>query len=648
MLARFALSFSLFAAAAAVADEPPPSRVTAVWANDGGDKVVRGDCRATGKKKVTGSTWDGKRVTLAGAQNEVLGFVLVLEAGAEPASGVSVTFDRLVGPKGFEIRSLPAKTRDGVFDWTERRIELFLVRYLQIRGLSRHAWEPYDERHVPARMRRPFGKGGAGRGGWQDRPDHDAAYPDIAVPMELSPSFSIVSSESQSVWVDVYIPKTAPAGEYTGDLRVSEEGRVTRVVPVSLTVWPFALRDEPAAKSMIYLGYADINGRYLGVRYPTTAEEAQRSALVRDRHFQLAHRHKLALIDSNEGGGAWGMDAPRPEWRPRLDGSLFTPARGYDGPGVGRGNGVYSIGTYGSWGWKDGGEDAMRLHTDGWATWFAQNAPRTETFLYLVDESPDTEQIERWASWMRKNPGPGRAIPSLATMPMPAAVRCCLSLDIAMSTLKVALTEDWTRAAMLARSQSGRRLYVYNGGRPASGTNAIEDEGVALRMVPWAQHKLGIRRWFQWESTYYTNYQGGTGETNVLQRAQTFGGEAHKDPVYGETGWHYANGDGVLFYPGTDLRFPADSYGVAGPLASLRLKHWRRGVQDIDYVVLARKRDAKRTDAIVQRMVPKVLWEVGVDDPKDPTYKHGDVSWSSDPEAWEAARRELAAIIRGE
>jgi hypothetical protein len=100
-----------------------------------------------------------------------------------------------------------------------------------------------------------------------------------------------------------------------------------------------------------------------------------------------------------------------------------------------------------------------------------------------------------------------------------------------------------------------------------------------------------------------------------------------------------------LFYPGTDTRYPADSYGVAGPLASLRLKHWRRGIQDVDYLALAGTINPTRTAHIVNTTIPKVLWEYGVGDPNDPTWVRTDISWSINPDAWEAARAELADII---
>lgn len=101
----------------------------------------------------------------------------------------------------------------------------------------------------------------------------------------------------------------------------------------------------------------------------------------------------------------------------------------------------------------------------------------------------------------------------------------------------------------------------------------------------------------------------------------------------------------MLFYPGTDLVFPDESYDLLGPIASLRLKHWRRGIQDIQYITLANEIDPIATQAIVDEMVPTVLWEVGVADPADPTFLHEPPSWSTNSDDWEAARKALANII---
>lgn len=618
------------------------TNLTAVWANDGGDKITRDEHRATANAAaVVNSVWNGNSINVWGAKNEVVAFNTILEAGASGANNVSVSFDTLTGPNGAVIKSAPA-TGNGVFDWTNRDIELFYVRYLQIKGLSNMSYEHYDERHIPTRLRRPFTGEGYGTGGWLDRPDHDKFYPDIAVPLELKSTFSIAPNENQSIWADIYIPKTATAGLYQGTLTVKENGTMTRQIPVSMTVRNFTLPEMPTTKTMVDITDSDINKRITGMAWPNTGTTQDAMArLARDRYFAMAHRHKISLIDGDGSG-----DSPSAEWLPRLNGSLFTSANGYRGPGEGVGNNIYSIGTYGSWNWQSGGESAMRLHSDNWVKWFEANAPATDYFLYLIDESNNYAQTQQWASWIKNNPGPGSRLKSFATASLPDVVSSVPSLDIAASWFTVGNTATWQNA-IASWTNQGKQFYLYNGKRPSNGSFAIEDDGVALRELAWAQYKKGVSRWFFWDGTYYNDYQNGRGETNVFQTAQTFGPASSFNNILGQTSGNYANGDGVLFYPGTDAVYPSESYGVTGPIASIRLKEWRRGIEDVDYIALAAKINPAKVQQIVAQMVPKAFWDYGIADPNDPTWVRSDISWSTNPDVWENARLQLANIIEG-
>ena len=341
-------------AAAASAEQRSASdeALTAVWANTGEDKVTQEEIRSkSANPTLLNSAWDGRNVRLAGARNEIVAFNLILEAGSSrPAAMVSVEFNRLTGPDDFSLSSEPVPNSAGVFDWTRRDIELFYVRYLRIRGLSALSYGTYDERHIPSRFRRPRAANDTFTGGWADRPDHDKHYPDIAVPMELVPTFSIAAGQNQSVWADIYIPKNAPAGLFKGEVIIRVAGEVTYRVPVELTVHNFSLPDVPSAKTMVATSYHDVAQRYSGVPYPNpNSPQDKLTKLVMDRQMLLAHRHKISLIDDNSGAGAWNRNQPRPEWEPRLSGELFTPANGYRGPGTGVGNNVFSIATYGQW-----------------------------------------------------------------------------------------------------------------------------------------------------------------------------------------------------------------------------------------------------------------------------------------------------------
>lgn len=65
----------------------------------------------------------------------VMAFNLVFKALTADATNVNVSLTSLTGPGGASITTTPA-TGDGVFNYVGRNIELFYVRYLEIKGLS--------------------------------------------------------------------------------------------------------------------------------------------------------------------------------------------------------------------------------------------------------------------------------------------------------------------------------------------------------------------------------------------------------------------------------------------------------------------------------------------------------------------------------
>lgn len=626
---------------------PEASALTAVWVNNGEDKVTRDELRASNGDDVRNMVWDGETIKVFAAKNEVVAFNVVLEAGADAVDGVSVQFDVLEHSNGARIISRSIGN-DDYFNFVGRPIELFYVRYLEIKGLSQLAYNPkYDERHVPERLRLPFsGPKARSKGKWEERPDANAFYPDIAVPFEKVRRFTIAQRNNQSIWVDITVPEDAAEGVYKGHFYVLEKGQPTHKIPVELNVLPFALPDRQTAPTMVYFSQEDVHDRYIGKKWPNygALDSAGKNRIdtIWRNHHKLAQRHKISLIDD-------GLNQPRDihrKWHSILTGDLFTQKYGYDGPGEGVWNGVYSIGTYGGWrrDWKQKIKEDMWRRSDGWVKFFEKSYPNTEYFLYLLDEPrhKDFPKVEQWAQWIDENPGPGSRLPTLTTAKL-------LEVDQHMPSVDIAFTwwGDKEKYAPIAMKylRDDKPYWAYNGHRPWAGSYAIEDDGVAMRTWGWIQHKHSIARWFYWQATAYKNPSHVNVETNVFERAWTFGREGGWHDKYGKTGSDYNNGDGVLFYPGTEKRYKKENYGLDGPIASLRLKHWRRGLQDHDYLAMAAEIDPERVRAIVQRIIPRVLWEVDVTDPNDPSYVHADISWSTDPDVWEKARLELAEII---
>ncbi len=51
----------------------------------------------------------------------------------------------------------------------------------------------------------------------------------------------------------------------------------------------------------------------------------------------------------------------------------------------------------------------------------------------------------------------------------------------------------------------------------------------------------------------------------------------------------YIHGDGVLIYPGEERLHPDEDRGIAGPIGTVQLANFRRGLQDHQYLTMARK-----------------------------------------------------------
>jgi len=367
-------------------------------------------------------------------------------------------------------------------------------------------------------------------------------------------STPIARANSQQFWVDVYLPKDAPSGVLSGDLELELDGASVLTVPVEIEVLHFSLPDERHSKTMLYTEASDVKERYFtGLNQPMAANQQQDFRDVVNRHYALAWRHGISLIDANEllPDSLVPTDQPNIDWQDRLAGNAYTDARGYDGPGKNLPHDLFSIGTYGAWSYwwnlrefhplnpgyqppasTTAFETAMRDNSDAWETWFQTNAPDAERFLYIEDEPfriDDNGDVlidtfafaETAASFVANNPGPGSSLYTFVSANPVTHGDELGSVSILGTQISVGPTADWDIAIS---NNPQRGLVMYNGRRPASGTFMIDDEGVALRQLAWGQYKKGVERWFYWHSTYYNNYQGGA-PSRVMSEVGPEGGE---------------------------------------------------------------------------------------------------------------------------
>ena len=198
-------------------------------------------------------------------------------------------------------------------------------------------------------------------------------------------------------------------------------------------------------------------------------------------------------------------------------------------------------------------------------------------------------------------------------------------------------------AVSTIKAHAGSEAWWYNGSRPWMGNpQETEDDGLSPRSSQWSVWKKQLTGYFFWDSTYYNDTQTGGGVIDVFNNAVTFGaGSQASDPLFGLSDPALGNGNGVLFYPGTDTVYPASNYNQIGMFASLRLKYWRRGIQDYDYIALANSINPAATAAIVAGIMPQTLWDLF----SLGGYTNIPINWPTNPDTWEAARASLAAII---
>jgi len=570
-----------------------------IWAADDGEKIFKDD--VTNPLKTGGnSVWDGSRVYLFASRNEIVAFQLILQAEAAGAQSVNVVVSDLINGAASIRGSHPLPAPN---DYLDVGVELFTEHYLNVTTPS---W------NSPC--------GGFGWTG-EANPHITGWIPDALVPFSATPGkggapFDIAGTMNQGVWVDIYVPKGAATGTYEGTITVSVQGAPVASLPLTLEVLGVTLPDGNHYQTMVFYSRDNILRRHnSGWCTPGMWEMIL-------NYNRMAHRHRIDLI----GCGNWDEIGNLPG---TLTGEAYTAAHSYAGPGEGVGNQVFSINTYGIQ-FQPETEQGYRAESDAWVNWFTANAPDVDYFVYLTDEPGPSMYpwiIER-AGWIHNDPGPGGNLPVFMTR---------WPIDSLVGAIDIwCMPPDWydpaDAAAALAR---GEKMWLYASYRPSTPADCTDEYGIAWRAKAWIGHFRDIERWFTWESTHWSGNRNemDAGELkNVWANPITFwedqGGGV---PCPNGTG----NGDGTMFYPGQDAVYPEEDRGYPGPISSIRMKMYRRGIQDAEYMWLAEEAGHEaEVDSTISGVIPHNLWEhVTVPD------------WSNDNTDYEVGRWQMAGLI---
>lgn len=540
--------------------------------------------------------WDGRRITLAGARGETVAFQVMVQAGARALGGATV-----------EISDL---RRDGGGVVGAERFTRFREWYVAVT--------------VPSAS--PGGSAGKGE------------YPDALVPADTSGfglPVDVPAGRTQGIWIDCAIPADARGGTYRGALVVSAGGVALARFDLRLVVHEFALPAERHLRWRIgYSGWETVPER-LGI----PEESAEWLELERDlyrlvweghRAVPTTHYHDLRL-DARGTGEALAIDWTRFDRRfgRYLDGSAFESGRPVN---------VFSlpVNLHRGWPFRLGADpaelDAATLTAAARLVarhWDEKGWRLADAFVYVADEpGPD-----RWAS-IRKacaaiREGDPRIRTSVALYTELGRDARGVVKELGGAVTSWELAGDWADLpALRERQAAGDAVGIYQGGEPYEGGEALDDDGLALTTWPWIAWRYGLDSLFLYNMTEWDYARLARAEVPWARGKR----EIWENPL--NQSWA-TNSQGVLVYPGQYV-------GRRGVVASIRLKQVRRGMQDYEYLWLARRvGDGAKADAIARRLVPRALHEAG------PLGKvgRGRGAWERDPRAWAAARLELARAI---
>src|ERR1041384_3841370 len=260
--------------------------VKTIWAVNDSEKVERDDLNNPNKR--ANSAWDGHKVKIFGARNEVIAFQLIVEADQLGINRLAVTLPTLKSGKGRITYAAPGSDPT---NYAGRPIQIFSVNYMNVEVPSHAEW--VYRVGSPAAPKDPTG--------WK--------------PVQLIPenaraglggfSLRVTGNQNQSVWFEIYTARDLPAGIYSGTIAVAADGR-KQTIPVELELFDFTLPDQNSMHAMIY--------------YESLQPKLYQGRDLDPQYHRFAHRQRIELVhgyDIASVSAALG----------RFNGSDFTKAR---------------------------------------------------------------------------------------------------------------------------------------------------------------------------------------------------------------------------------------------------------------------------------------------------------------------------------
>lgn len=494
---------------------------------------------------------------------------------------------------------------------------------------------------------------------------YPAAYPDALIPQQQQCGedktrlFDTVQlppvGKNQSVWVEMYIPDDAAVGLHSLQVSLTAMGNeqapeipdpTPRIINLQLTLDVVDVT-LPHTTSIDAIGEVYRSYRLEGVGEDRSQKSWQHMAQC---YQVLAHQHRMVFIERTP-------DEPQtPEhWQnylaayaPALNGDLFTTANDYVGTGMNTPVSIWRT----PWAQQHDvtvehpvAQDELERYTHRSRIWTnlvnANDWHDTRYFAYVFDEVDGPTKLAESAPERRQyiarvhgdmlrvqqsiDQGSSDRIQGQTRIDLLWTSHSdpVIWLDDPETTLvnRVRLWAPNAHAAnpsfLAERTEMGEQAWFYHSGHPAVGGHSINLPGSDMRSWGVIGARYGLRGQLMWSVNL--------GNDDLPFAQPTY--KPDDDRV----------GNGVMVYPGYQLPrigFPA----APGPIPSMRLKAWHRGLQDAELFYLARTRFPNEAQALITALIPRALGEA---------VEHGDTAptWPRDAAPWIQWREDLLALL---
>ena len=502
-------------------------------------------------------------IAIHAARNEYEPFQVVVHAGDGDLTGVNATISDLRTQSGAVISA--------------SNVTLYREQYVHVSNASPRSAE--GEGWYPDALI-PFNTAAIRSSRWKAR--------------FTGAPFTVDDHKNQPIWVDVFVPRDATPGDYTGTLTVSAVREHPVQIAVQLRVWNITLPDTPSLRSNFGKLGTDIAKAHNVEMNSDAFRPVEWNYAVELAACRISPIIPNTLYPKVLADGSIDYtrtDAGLKKWMNTFHVTGFPLRLLGDDPA---------------------GRDRPRnvTHLRAMYAYLKANGWEKTAYVNVFDEpnnAADYDEVRRRAK-MIHDTQPGIKVLCIE-QPIPENKNW--GTLVGSVDIWVPLWTMWDDASIAARVHAGDEVWSYTAlcqGHKGKDTPywQIDFPLLDFRIPMWMSWRYGATGLWYWSPVNWGPTQDMWTDPGTYR--------VHHDTY---------NGEGALFYPGT-------AAGCDGPIVSMRLKEIREGFEDYEYLkLLADRGDKAVADQIVQTIARS--W----------------TDWNTDPKALDDARQAIAHALTG-